>query len=246
MANAARIVLTGVALTGALALLLALPAAALEDILARPAACEPLLTVHKGDCSVEIVLRCEPPEGSYLRHEEYDGGALDSVSHTGMNGDLVQHSDAVDSFHVELLTGQPKPSPGAIVDAGSVRIEQEYLLTILGITRLARLTESIHADEVPFRIGDGTLQRFPADVVLALPSPMPTVKGTTTYYFDAATGALFEGESYLEVFDDSNPDVPAVPVRLIRKGEPDFSSSEPDPDCDSISAIPSERTSWPV
>lgn len=231
-------------LTGALALLSALPAAALEDILPRPATCVPVLTVHKADCGVVIVLRCGTGETTYFRHEEYQDGLPDALSHTSPNGDLIQLSFADGTVSIEAQPGSARPSPDALTAAGSARVEGEYVLTIIGITRKARLTEVIHADAAPFRIGDSLLRRYSSETVLALPAPMPTFTGVTSYYYDDTTGTLFEGEAHIDVLDDDGEGLRAVPTRLIRPGEPGFDSPEPDPDCQSISALPTEDTPW--
>jgi len=224
-------------LIGALVLLPALPAAALDDIFSRALACDPILTVHKMDCSVEIIFRCPADGEPYIRHEAYEDAQLDTITHTRGNGDLVQLSDADGQFHVEFVSGDSSPSPDEIMRAGSARFEQEFMLTIMGITRSAHALFLVRPEGSPFQLGRNTLLRIRGDVELVLQSPMPTLSGTTAYYVDLVEGIEFEGESHIDVLDDSNPDAPAIPVRLIRKGEPGFASPEPGPDCQTISAV---------
>ena len=100
------------------------------------------------------------------------------------------------------------------------------------------MTQVLHADETPFVLGGDTLRRFPAEVVLTLPAPMPTLTGTTAYYVDPGEAVIFEGESRIDILDDGDRGESAVPTRLIRRGEPGFASPEPDPDCDPISSRP--------
>lgn len=218
---------------GALALL-AGPAAA-DDLVARPEACQPVLTVQAHGCIVRTVLRCTGLSPIEWRAESFDDTGL-------------RYASTFDADFVQIRVAYPQRGQYFFND-----MSRSFSTPPAEIIRTGRGVEVIHGQ---FRQGARAWVTTGDHKVLRLDPPF-TISGTDltrlrffgtdTYsaplvaepvdfmnYVDPVTGALLGGESLLPD-ETGEMSLWGQPVELSRPGEPGFDAKMPKFDCATLS-----------
>lgn len=204
------------------------------DLISRPAACQPVITIQARGCSVETVLRCNDPAGWPWRAEVHDAEGLRYVS--SFTKDFVQVQVSLPGIALAFdydpsQSSSTAPSEMAETGHGVERVKGfmslgDQSLTVMTyneITRVAAL-EVDGRDLVSFRVV-GTRTTTP---------PLRAEPHDFMNYFDVETGALFGGESLLPG-PDGKLSLEGRPAALAFPGDPGFDAKVPVFDCGNLS-----------
>lgn len=205
-----------------------------EDLVPRPAACEPVVTVQARGCSVETVLRCNDPAGWPWRAEVFDAEGLRYVS--SFTKDFVQVQVRLPAiglafdYDPELSSSTP---PVEMAETGH-GVERVKGFMSFGGQSLAVVTYNEIRRVEPLDLDGRRLVSFRVVGTRTTSPPLQAEAHDFMNYLDPETGALFGGESLLPG-PDGKLSQDGRPAALAFPGDPGFDAKVPVFDCGNLS-----------
>jgi hypothetical protein len=211
-----------------------------ENLLVRPQFCAHALTVQQHGCEMQKIFRCSRDGHTLFRSERFDQFGLVDIFHADTNGDPLGLTSFDGTYGIEF--DNDAPSPESVVRMLAKRSDGFDLTATLnfrGITRPIKLVGSFQFDQEDTVISGLEFQRVLSVETLVLPSPMPTVEGSTMRYYSDALNIVFHGEgTYPLFFGEEGDDVSKTPATVILPEQPGFDAEQPQFDCGQIGLIP--------
>lgn len=207
---------------------------AAEDLVPRPEACQPVVTVQSRGCRVETMLRCGAPEALPWRAEVYDAEGLRQVS--SFTQDFVQLRIQLPRFgiafeHDPAMSSSTPPAEMAETGRGIERVRG--FLTV-GDRRLAVMFYNEIVRGEPMELDGRNLMGLRFKGTRTISPPIQAEAHDYMNYYDPETGALFGGESLLPG-PDGKLSLDGRPAALAFPGDPGFDAKVPVFDCGNLS-----------
>lgn len=207
---------------------------AAEDLVPRPEACQPVVTVQSRGCTVETMLRCGAPLAMPWRAEVYDGEGLRQVS--SFTQDFVQLRVQLPRFGIAFDhdPAQSSSTPPAEMAETGEGIERLKGHITAGGQRLVVMTFNRIARVEPIELDGRKLVGFRITGTRTISPPIQAEAHDYMNYFDPETGVLFGGESLLPG-PDGKTSLDGRPAALAFPGDPGFDAKVPVFDCGNLS-----------